>query len=116
MNLYDEFYPLVVEMLDEFGAIATLSSGAAPSTSVAAKRAGRAPAAQEAQSRPVRACVGPLAVLGVDGRKETRTVATMLVEPREGDKLAMGEMSWTVGNVTKVAPQGKAIVFMAEVS
>lgn len=40
----------------------------------------------------------------------------MLLEPREGDTLIQGDVTWTVGKVTRVAPQGKAIVFMAEVS
>jgi hypothetical protein len=116
MNLYDEFYPLVVEMLEEFGGNATLSRTAPAAPSLADKRAGRAAPAQAAQDSPVRAAVGPMAVQGVDGRRETRTVATMLVEPREGDKLVMGESSYIVGSVTRVAPQGKAIVYMAEVS
>lgn len=116
MNLYDEFYPLVVEMLDDFGGDAVLSSTAPAAPSLADKRAGRATPASSTQQRPVRAAVAPLEVQGVDGRLETRSVATMLVEPREGDKLVMGSMSWIIGKVTRVAPQGKAIVFMAEVS
>lgn len=117
MNLYQEFYPLVVEMLDEFGAAATLTATAPGASSLKAKRAGRAiPVTGQPATRPTRAVVGPVAVQGVDGRKEMRTLATMLAEPFEGEKLTMGDLSWVVGAVTRVAPQGKAIVFMAEVS
>ncbi|MEG8030670.1 hypothetical protein QP179_03255 [Sphingomonas aurantiaca] len=41
----------------------------------------------------------------------------MLVEPLEGETLTIGTgKPWVIGTVTRVAPQGKAIVFMAEVS
>lgn len=116
MNLYDEFYPLVVEMLDEFGADAILTRTAPGAPSAADKRAGRATPAGQPQTARTRAAVGSLALQGADGRIETRTVATMLDEPREGDTLAMGDASWVVGKVTKVAPQGKAIVYTAEVA
>lgn len=117
MNLYAEFYPLVVEMLDEFGAPATLTSIAPAAPSLAAKRSGRAaPATETPRARPVKAAVTALEVRGDQGRLEKRSVATMLLEPREGDTLRMGDQTWTIGAVTRVAPQGKAIVFMAEVS
>ncbi len=116
MNLYEEFYPLVVEMLDEFGAAATLVSSAPAAPTTVAKRTGRAATSGTAQGRPVRAAVTALEVRGDQGRLERRSVATMLLEPREGDTLRMGDQTWTIGTVTKVAPQGKAIVFMAEVS
>lgn len=118
MDLYAEFYPLVVEMLDEFGAAATLTATAPAAPSLEAKRAGRAIAVTGSPAtRPTRAVVGPVAVQGVDGRKELRSMATMLVEPLEGETLTIGTgKPWVIGTVTRVAPQGKAIVFMAEVS
>lgn len=117
MNLYQDFYPLAVEMLDEFGTVATLTATASAASSLEAKRAGRAVAVVgQPATRPTRAVVGPVPIQGVDGRKEMRTLATMLAEPFEGEKLTMGDLSWVVGAVTRVAPQGKAIVFMAEVS
>lgn len=116
MNLYDEFYPLVVEMLDEFGSNATLISAAPAAASIDAKRAGRAAPKPTPSSRSVRAAVGPIAIQGADGRKTLQSAATMLVEPREGDQLRQGAVTWTIGNVTRVAPQGKAIVYVAEVS
>jgi hypothetical protein len=117
MNLYDEFYPLAVEMLDEFGADATLTATAPAASTLDAKRAGRAiPATGTPAQRPCRAVVGPLQVLGVDGRRETRSVATMLSEPHEGETLTMGETSWVIGKVDRTAPQGKPILYTAEVS
>lgn len=115
MNLYAEFYPLIVEMLEEFGAKATLKATAP--TAGFDKRTGKplAPAATP-PDRPTRAVVGPVEIAGVDGRLIRQTVATMLAEPREGDTLVMGDSSWTLGRVTKVAPQGKAIVYMAVAS
>ncbi len=116
MNLYDEFYPLVVEMLADFGADATLISMGAVAPTVDAKRAGRAAPKATARTRPVRAAVGPISIRGADGRATLQSVATLLAEPFEGDQLKQGDVTWTIGSVTRVAPQGKAIVFMAEVS
>ncbi|MBD8699280.1 hypothetical protein IFT54_05550 [Sphingomonas sp. CFBP 13714] len=118
MNLYEEFYPLAVEMLDEFGAAATLTATAPAASSLDAKRAGRAlPVTGQPSSRPTRAVVAPSQIVGVDGRTETRSVATMLAEPFEGETLVIGTgKPWIVGTVTRVAPQGQAIVFMAQVS
>lgn len=114
-NLYEEFYPLVLEMLDEFGADGTLISTGPTAPILDAKRAGRAPTVATPLSRPVRVTVGPISIQGVNGRKETRTVATTLVQPREGDKLTVGETTWTIAHVTRIDPQGKAIVFVSEV-
>jgi len=117
MNVYDEFYPLVVEMLEEFGTKAVLHSDAPAAASLAAKRAGRAtPAAQTPQGRTTLVAVAPMQVASDNGRMETRSIATMLLEPSEGETLVMGDVRWKVGAVTRVAPQGKAIVYMAEVS
>lgn len=116
MNLYDEFYPLVVELLEEFGSNATLVSAVPVAASVDAKRAGRAAPKATPRTRPVRAAVGPIALKGADGRATLQSVATMTVEPTEGDLLKQGSVTWTIGAVTRVAPQGKPIVFIAEVS
>jgi hypothetical protein len=116
MNLFDEFYPVAVEMLDEFGVDATLVSTAPAAPTAEAKRTGKAAPAPQPVSRPARAVVGPVEVTGSDGRKTLQTLATLLVEPLEGETLSMGQSSWTVGKVTRVAPQGKAIVYMAEVA
>jgi len=116
MDLYAEFYPLAVELLNEFGADATLSATAPNDTSLAAKRAGRAVSAGQPQSRPTRAAVGPIEVVGVEGRKTLETRATMLAEPHKGDTLTMGALSWQIGKVTRIAPQGQAIVYIAEVA
>ncbi len=118
MNLYEEFYSLVVEMLTEFGTKATLSGTAPDAAVLAAKRAGRAaPKGQQAAGRPTLAVVAPMQLEGDNGRLEMRSVATMLLEPHEGETLTIGTgKPWLIGTVTQVAPQGQAIVFMAEVS
>ncbi len=118
MNLYNEFYPLAVEMLNEFGAAATLTATAPAASTLSDKRAGRAlPVTSKPATRTTRAVVAPSQVVGVDGRMETRSVATMLAEPFEGETLTVGNgKPWIIGTVTRVAPQGQAIVFMAQVS
>jgi len=117
MNLYEEFYPMVVEMLTEFGTKATLSGTAPDAAVLAAKRAGRAlPKGQQAAGRQTLAVVTPMQVQGDNGRLEMRSIATMLLEPHTGETLTMGSDTWNIGTVTRVAPQGQAIVFMAEVS
>lgn len=116
MSLYDDFYPLVVEILTEFGTDATLIGTAPTDTSLAAKRAGRASAGGQPQGRPTKAVVGPIEVAGSDGRKTLQSVATMLAEPHAGDTLTMGSLSWQIGKVTRIAPQGQAIVYIAEVA
>jgi hypothetical protein len=117
MNLYDEFYPLAVEMLDEFGADATLTATAPAASALAAKRAGRAvPVTGTPTTRSVRASVGPMQMLGADGRLETRSIAMTLDEPLPGETLTMGATTWIVGAVTRLAPQGQPIIFTAEVS
>jgi hypothetical protein len=116
MILYDEFYPVAVEMLEEFGSDATLTSTAPAAPTAQAKRSGRPAPAAQPQSRPARAVVGPVEVTGSDGRKTLQTLATLLVEPTKGETLVMGQNSWIVGKVTRIAPQGKAIVYMAEVA
>jgi hypothetical protein len=116
MNLYDEFYPFMADMLDEFGADATLTSTAPPAPALAAKRAGRATVTEQPQSRPTRAVVGPVEVTGADGRKTYPTLATLLTEPLQGETLTMGASSWVIGKVSFHAPQGRPIVYMAEVA
>ena len=116
MNLHAEFYPLAVEMLEEFGGDATLVS-TAPAPAAFNKQTGRpVTGAPAPQNRPVRVAVGPIDIAGVDGRLTYRTAATMLVEPREGDKLVQGDLTWIIGKVTRIAPQGQSILFIAEVS
>ena len=117
MNVYEEFHPLVVELLEEFGTKATLSGTAPDAAVLAAKRAGRAlPKGQQAAGRPTLAVVTPVKREGDNGRLEMRSVATMLLEPHEGETLTIGSDTWNIGSVTRVAPQGKAIVYMADVS
>lgn len=115
MGFSQEMAALAVEMLDEFGGPAQLVSSA-PAAPSFDKATGRPTAAAAPASTPVRAVVGPQEVETDDGRKETRTIATLLVEPRRGDKLVMGTQTWVVGNVTRIAPIGTPIVFFAEVS
>ncbi|UYY77497.1 hypothetical protein [Sphingomonas sp. R1] len=116
MSLYDEFYPLAIELLTELGTDATLIGTAPTDTSLAAKRAGRVAAGGQPQGRPTKAVVGPIEVTGSDGRKTLQSVATMLAEPHQGDTLTMGSLSWQIGKVTRIAPQGQAIVYIAEVA
>jgi hypothetical protein len=114
-SFYDEMAALAAEMLEEFGGPAQLIRSA-PTTAAFDKVAGRPTVVAAPVTVPVRAVVAPQAFETDDGRKDTRTVATLLVEALRGDKLVMGTQTWIVGNVTKIAPIGTPIVFFAEVS
>jgi len=115
MSFYDEMAALAVEMLEEFGGDAHLIRSA-PESARFDKATGRPLRAPQPTSTPVRAVVGPQEVTADDGRKDTRTIATLLVEPLRGDKLVMGSQTWVVGDVQRIAPIGTPIVFFAEVA
>lgn len=115
MNLLEEFGPLAVELLAEFGAPATLSA-TAPAIASFDKRTGRATVVATPAAQTVQAVVTPVDVTDEQGRQTTKTVATMTVKPNQGDKLTLGETDYIVGAVTVIAPQGQAIVYLAEVS
>lgn len=116
MSLYDEFYPLALEMLDELGADAQLSRPGAETSSYdpiedRENLTGSAPVIV-----PVRTVVTEMEWQDEEGREVTRSTAILLVKPLQGDTLALGDLSLTIGNHRVVAPQGQAIVYLAEVS
>lgn len=115
MTFYEDMAALAVEMLEEFGGDAQLVR-AAPAPDAFDKRTGRATPAPAPQTIPARAVVGPQTVRADDGRTDTRTIATLIVEPLRGDQLILGSQTWVVGDVTRVAPIGTPIIFFAEVS
>ncbi|NML04273.1 hypothetical protein [Sphingomonas sp. G-3-2-10] len=115
MNLLEEFGPLAVELLAEFGAPATLSA-TGPAIASFDKRTGRATLVTTPAAQTVQAVVTPVDVTDEQGRQTTKTVATMTAKPTQGDKLTLGEFTYTVGSVTVHAPQGQAIYYLAEVS
>lgn len=51
-----------------------------------------------------------------NGVLHTDTVLTLTVEPRIGDTVAQGDLTYTVRSVETVAPIGEAIVFRAVVT
>lgn len=117
MNLKNEFGPLVVEMLTEFGTKATLTRKGASLTPTAEQKFDKAArAAKQATTLTTLAVVAPQKIKNDEGRYVSASVATMLAKPVEGDTLTMGAQVWTIGEVTTVAPQGEAIVYMAVVS
>lgn len=115
MSFYDNMAALAIRMLDKFGGDAQLVRSA-PASEAFNKRAGRPSGSPSSTAIPVKAVVGPQDVTTDDGRIVTRTVATLLVEAQRGDKLTMGGSSWLVGNVTRIAPIGQPIIYLAEVS
>lgn len=115
MAFYEEMAALAVEMLAEFGGPAQLTRSA-PTTGAFDKTTGRPTGSAAPTSVAVTTVVAPQAFETEDGRKEVRTVATMLTQPNHGDKLTMGSQVWIIGNVTKIAPIGTPIVFFAEVA
>jgi hypothetical protein len=117
MNLKNEFGPLVLEMLTEFGTKATLTrkgASLAPTTDQKFNKAARV--AKQATTQTTLAVVAPQQIKNDEGRYVSASVATLLAKPIEGDTLTMGTQVWTIGEVTSVAPQGEAIVYMAVVS
>ena len=115
MTLSDELAAVARDMLDEFGARAQLI-GRAPAAARFDKVTGRPLPGSAPMVREVRAVVSPQEVLDEDGRRVTRSVATLLERPTSGDTLSMGPQLWTVGRVTTIAPQGTPIIYRAEVS
>lgn len=114
MAFYDDMAALAVEMLAEFGIDAQLISSG-PVTASFDKATGR-PKPSTPTTTTVRVVTGPREVLDEEGRRVVRTVATLLVEPRTGDKLVIAGQPLVVGNVTVIAPVGTPIVCFAEVA
>lgn len=112
MTFYEEMAELASEMLNEFGATATLSR----ETVTFDKKT----------NRRIAVAVDPVATLAVvedmevldenTGREVIRTIATMLHKPQVNDKLTMGERAWVIGKVTTVQPTNLPIIHFAEVT
>jgi hypothetical protein len=120
MNVRDEFLPTAQELLREFGTSATLtrrtSVTRAPSVSMKFDRAART-AVEEVQVISTLAVVTPQKRTDIStGVETTHSVATLLDEPVQGDKLALGSKTYTVGETTTISPQGEDIYYQAEVS
>ena len=116
MSLYDEFYPLALEMLDEFGADAQLSRPGAETSSYDPVTDRYTSTGNTLVVLPVRTVVSEMEWQDDEGREVTRSTAILLVKPLQGDTLALGDFTYTVGAHRVVAPQGQVIVYLAEVS
>jgi hypothetical protein len=114
MAFYDEMAALALEMLAEFGTDAQLISSG-PVTASFDKATGR-PKPSTPTTKTLRVVTGPREVLDEEARRVVRTVATLLVEPRRGDKLVIAGQPLVVCNVTVIAPVGTPIVCFAEVA
>ena len=111
MSFYEEMAELAVEMLNEFGAAATLSRETV--------------SFDKKSNRRIAVTVDPVATLAVmdelevldenTGRLVVRTVAYLLAKPATGEILMMGDRKWTIGKVTTVQPTNLAIIHFAEV-
>lgn len=64
----------------------------------------------------VRMVLGPMETVDQDGREAFRTVARMQTRPERGGTIAYAGATYTVGDVTVIAPQGLPIIYQAEVS
>ena len=64
---------------------------------------------------PVQTVVGEIDGTDDDGRAVMKTGAAMLTRPQTGDTLVQGDFTYTIGTVNVVAPQGYAVVYIAEV-
>ena len=112
-EFYDEMVALAVDMLNTFGGPATLTR---PAASTFDKKLGKQVITGEPSSQSVLTVVGPVEMIDDDGRKVFKTIATLLVEPREGDALTQMLRTFRIGKVTVIAPIGAPIVYLAEVA
>lgn len=101
---------LAARLLSRFGANGTLARAPAYHAGTDRMTSG------DGTTRTVRMVVGPMETLDEQGREVFRTVAKMQVEPARGDTIVFGGTTYTVGNVTAVAPQGLPIIYFAEVA
>lgn len=116
MNLYDEFYPVAVEMLDEFGADGQLSRAGAASSTYDPITDTYTATSPTVVVVPVRTVVTEMEWQDDEGREVTKATAILLTKPHAGDTLTLGSFSYTVGKHRVIAPQGQAILYLAEVS
>lgn len=116
MNVRDEFQPIAIELLAEFGAPATLvrSSEAVSTYDPVTDRTTMVPGTES--RRTVQAVILDLEWRDDEGREVTQATALMVEKPQTGDRLLMGDMAYTIGLVRIEAPQGQAIYHEAQVS
>lgn len=118
MNVRDEFLPAAQELLDEFGAPATLTRSGVADGPLASQKFDRAsrtkPSLEQISTTAV--IVDPVMTGDTEGARSSKSVAVMLDEPITGDTLTIGAMTYRIGKVSKTAPQGVAIYYEAEVS
>lgn len=116
MNVRDEFQPIAVELLAEFGAPATLirTSEARSTYNAVSDRTTLVPGTESRKT--VQTVVLDLEWLDDEGREVTRATAIMVDKLVTGDKLVQGDMEWIVGLVRVTAPQGQAVIYEAQVS
>jgi hypothetical protein len=115
MTLAEDMAQAAYELLMEFGGDGLLlSTGPAPGEFD--QLTGSSTISTPHQPRPTRARVGAEEIAGVAGRLVRKTVATTLVEPREGDTLTLDGRSYTVGTYTTISVQGVPIFYQAEVT
>lgn len=116
MNLYDEFYPVAVEMLDDFGASGQLSRTGQDSSTYDPISDTYTSTGPTVVVVPVRTVVTEMEWQDEQGREVTRSTAILLTKPQLGDTLTLGDLTLTVGKHRVIAPQGQAILYLAEVS
>lgn len=111
MTFYEEMADLAAEMLNEFGAAATLSRETVSFNKATGRRT-----AVVANPIATLALVDDMEVLDENtGRDVIRTIATMLHKPEVNDKLTMGDRTWIIGKVTTLQPTNLPIIHFAEV-
>ncbi|TCP92749.1 hypothetical protein C8J42_102525 [Sphingomonas sp. PP-CE-1A-559] len=118
MNARDELLPAARELLDEFGTSATVTRSGIADAPLAAQKFGKASRTKEAVEtiNTIAVIVDPETAGNNEGQRTAQSVAIMLVQPVSGDTLTIGDSIYRIGKVTKIAPQGQAIYFEAEVS
>lgn len=116
MILYDEFHPVALEMLSEFGADGQLSRAGAASSTYDPITDTYTSASPTTVVEPVRTVISEMEWQDEQGREVTKATAILLVKPHAGDTLTQGSFAYTVGKHRVIAPQGQAVLYLAEVS
>ena len=111
MTFHEEMVALSISLLDEFGGPAQLIRSTATFNKATGREVDATPT-----TTPVIAQIAPVSAEDADGRAVTLSVATLLVEPRRGDKLVVGTRTFVVGDVDTQIAQNLPVVYKAEVA
>jgi hypothetical protein len=114
MSVFNDFRKLSVDLFSAFEAPQATLTRTVTGVRTKADRSAGTKGTDTVTTISVRAFVGKRRVRAEDGTITTQTTARLDGEAKEGDKLTIGSMSYTVGAVEEVNPDGMgAMVYIA---